>query len=289
MEKHKKEEIKWYESGNVITSLIIGIILVTIICSQSFAVVGKSSSLSIFSSVINHNSIYLLVLIYFALLKTKSGKKYFNYLNVFLMIIYFLATITSLLTLIQSFSLNTILGFLINLVLIIYLFHTMFRDTLVWKEMKLGNSPFNELSNDNYYYTLIILVVFSLVVNLISTVVISGLFVSIFDALYILLFGRYIYLYRDYLDYNKIDSDNKGNFDEIKENISNDLKDARDMINEVGENISKKTNEILDKTDIDEKVVDTVRKVKDKVSEGIDSTVKKNTKTKKNSEKGEDE
>lgn len=268
MSNNEKKDIKWYESGNAITSIIIGIIIVTIVCSQSFAVVGKNSSLSIFSSVINHNSIYLLVLIYFVVLKTKWGKRYFNYLNVFLIIIYFLATITSLLTVIQSFSLNTILAFLVNLVLIIYLFHTMFRDTLVWKELKLGNSPFNELSNDSYYYTLFILVVISLVVNLISTVVISGLFISILDALYILLLGRYIFLYREYLDYNKIDSNNKGNFDEIKENISNDLK-------EVGDSIISKTNEILDKTDIDEKVIDAAKKIKDSTKEKVDKVLDK--------------
>lgn len=276
MSNNEKKDIKWYESGNAITSIIIGIIIVTIVCSQSFAVVGGNSSLSIFSSVINHNSIYLLVLIYFVVLKTKWGKRYFNYLNVFLVIIYFLATITSLLTVIQSFSLNTILAFLVNLVLIVYLFHTMFRDTLVWKELKLGNSPFNELSNDSYYYTLFVLVVISLVVNLISTVVVSGLFISILDALYILLLGRYIFLYREYLDYNKIDSNNKGNFDEIRENISNDLKEVRDTFEEVGDTIVSKTNELLDKTDIDEKVIDTAKRIKnttkEKINEALDKT-----------------
>ena len=276
MSNNENKDIKWYESGNAITSIIIGIIIVTIVCSQSFAVVGKNSSLSIFSSVINHNSIYLLVLIYFVVLKTKWGKRYFNYLNVFLIIIYFLATITSLLTVIQSFSLNTILAFLVNLVLTVYLFHTMFRDTLVWKELKLGNSPFNELTNDSYYYTLFVLVVISLVVNLISTVVVSGLFISILDALYILLLGRYIFLYREYLDYNKIDSNNKGNFNEIRENISNDLKEVRDTFEDVGDTIISKTNELLDKTDIDEKVIDTAKKIKnttkEKINEALDKT-----------------
>lgn len=276
MSKNEDKEIKWYESANIITSLIIGVILVSIICSQSFAIVGKRTSMSIFSSVINHNSIYLLALVYFIVLKTKFGKKYFNYLNAFLMIVYFLATVTSLLTLIQSFSLITILSFLINLLLIIYLLHTMFRDTYIWKDLKLGNSPFNELSNDNYYYALFVLVVISLVVNLISTVVISGLFITIFDAIYILLFGRYIYLYREYLDYNKIDSDNEGNFDDIRANISSDLGEVKDTFNDISEGISKKANEILDKTDIDEKIVDTAKKVKesvsDKVSEVLDKT-----------------
>lgn len=249
--KDGKKDIKWYESGNMITTLIIVTILATILCSQSFAVVGNSS-FSLFSSVINHNSVYLLVLVYFCLLKTKMGKVYFNYLNIFLIFIYFISTLTTFLTLIQSFSLNTIFHFLESFVLFVYLFHTMLRDTRVWKDMHLGKSPFNEIVNDYYFYALLVLVVFSLVVNLISTVVVSGLFVSILDAFYVLLFARYIYLYHEYLDYHKLDSDNSGNFDEIYQDISNDIQS------------------VLDKTDLDEKVVDISKKVKEKAEEITD-------------------
>ena len=175
---------------------------------------------------------------------TNKGKKYFNYLNVLLIFIYLISTITSFLTLIQSFSLNTIYIFIENVILLIYLVHTMLRDTRLWNELHLSKSPFNEISNEGYYYAIIVVVVFGLIVNLISTVVISGLFVSILDTIYVLLFGRYIYLYRDYLDYNKLDSDNEGNFDNVKKEIK----------------------EVLDKTDIDDKVVDAVNKIKDKTT-----------------------
>ena len=75
----KSNHIKWYESGNVITTFIIITILAAIFCSQSFAVIGDSD-FSIFTSVINHNSLYLVVLVYFVLLKTKFGKKYRGFL-----------------------------------------------------------------------------------------------------------------------------------------------------------------------------------------------------------------
>lgn len=251
--KEKENKIKWYESGNVITTLIIVTILGAIFCSQSFAVVG-ASDFSIFTSVINHNSLYLVVLIYFVLLKTKSGKKYFNYLNVFLIFFYFIAMITSFLTLIQSFSLNTILDFLKNVVLVIYLTHTFFRDTIVWKELKLGASPFNEVKNDTYFYALLVLVIVNLVVNLISTVVLSGLFISIIDALYLLLFGRYIFLYREFLDYHKLDSNNEGNFNEIRK----DIEKSTDQVKE-------KIDQVLDKTDLDEKIVESAKKIKKRV------------------------
>ena len=238
---NKEKKLKWHENGYIISDLIIISIIITIICSQSFAVVGESS-LALFGSVLNYNSIYLLVIIYFVFLKVKFGKKYFNYLNLFLIVVYFLASVTSFLTLLQSFGLKTLLSFVLNIVLVVYLFHTMFRDTRVWKEFKLGNSPFNEISNDMYLYILVIVVVFLLVVNLISTVYLSGVVLSVMDAIYAVLFGRYIYLYREYLDYNKKDINNKGNFDEVRNVIEN----TSEIVSEAASNVTDKIDEVID-------------------------------------------
>ena len=241
MSKNEKK-LKWYDSGEFVTNAIIGIILFMIVCSQSFA--NGELSFALFSSVINHNSIFLLVLIYFILLKFSPGKKYFNYLNVFLVFIYFIATITSMLTVIQSFSLTPALSFILNVVLLLYLIHTLFRDSVIWKDFHLANSPFNELTNEWFFYAMVVISIFLLAVNLISTVVIRGVIISILDTIYYILFGRYIYLYREYLDQKKLDSNNAGNFDEVRE----------------------KVQEVLDKTDIDEKIVNGVRDVKEKVN-----------------------
>ena len=324
MSKKNKEKSKlnWYDSANVISTLIIISIVVIIICSQSFAVVGESS-LALFGSVINYNSIYILALVYFVFLKFKFGKRYFNYLNLFLIFVYFLATVTSLLTLIQSFGLKTLLIFIMNSVLLIYLVHTLFRDSRVWKEFKLGKSPFNEISNDMYFYVLIILVIFTLAVNLISTVYLSGVILSFLDAIYMVLFGRFVYLYRDYLDFNKKDIDNEGNFDSVKESIQNVVDSASDKVQgvldktdldekivETVHNIHEKTTEkvqdILDKTDLDEKIVETVHSIHEKTTEKVQDVLDKtdiddknnkkksekinNTKEKKNTnkKKGED-
>ena len=238
--EEKEKEIKWYDSANTITSLIIGVILLIVICSQSFTTTGNNS-LSVFSSIMNHNSLYLVVLVYFVFLKTKQGKQYFNYLNTFLVFIYLITTITSLLTVVQSFSLNTVLSFAENTILLLYMIHTLFRDTIVWKEFRLNYSPFNEIANESYFYSLIVIVVFMLVVNLISTVVFSGLLLSCLDAIYVVLLGRYIYLYREYLDLHQLDSENEGNFDGVRKDIQ----------------------EVLDSTTIDEKVVDAYEKVKE--------------------------
>lgn len=274
---------KFFNDANLITTGIIIVILFSIICSQSFAIVG-ASSLSVFTSVINHNTVYLLVLIYFVFLKNYFGKKYFNYLNVFLIFVYLMATITSLLTVLQSFSLNTILSFLINLLLIIYLFHTMFRDTKIWKEFKLGNSPFNELNNDFYFNAIVVLVIFSLCVNLMLTVVISGLFISILDAVYVILLTRYIYLYRDFLDKKKLDINNNGNFDKIRETISENVSDIKEIIDEGSKQIQESTDKIIKK--IDSKIDTTVTDLKEKVNNEVDNKKKKkSSKSKKNTGK----
>lgn len=271
MKKEDNNTVKWYDNAGLISTLIIVVILMMLISSQSFAVVGDSS-FRLFSSVINHNTSYLLILVYFVAIRTSFGKKYFNYFNVFLIFIYLLLSITSFLTVIQSFSLNTIFIFVENIVLLVYLFHTMFRDTRTWKEFKLGDSPFNEIPNDYYFTTLLALITFTLIVNLISTVVISGLVVSIFDAIYIVLFSRYIYLYREYLDENKLDVNNDGNFDSIKETLNQDIEEIKQTISDVKDNIKDKTDDFIDKHDIDEKIDDVKGKIKE-----TSETIKKKT------------
>lgn len=247
----KKSKMKWYDNASTITTLLIGIILIIIVCSQSF-VAPTNFSIELFESILNHNSVYLLVLIYFCFIKFPVGKKYFNYFNVFLIFIYFLAMITSFLTVIQSFSLNTILSFIENFLFVLYMVHTLFRDTRLWKEFNIHRSPFNELSNDWYYYSIVVVSCGLLAVNLISTVVIRGVIISILDCFYILLLGRYIYLYHDYLDEKELDSNNEGNFDDIREKVH--------------ENVQ----EVLDKTEIDDKIMDASNTIEEKVNDFID-------------------
>ena len=83
MEKNEKK-VEWYNEPSMVTSILIGLIVVIILLSQSFAIKNELSAMSILSSILSHNSVYLLVCVYFIFLKTKLGKKYFNYLNIFL-------------------------------------------------------------------------------------------------------------------------------------------------------------------------------------------------------------
>ena len=275
MRKNINKEGKWYNQGSKVVNLILLTILLIIIFSQSFATT-EGFSLTLLGSIINHNSIYLFVLIYFVLLKFNFGKRYFNYLNLILILLYGITTVTSFITLVQSFSLNIVLEFTINFVLLMYLFHTMLRGTRAWKEFKLSGSPFNELTNETLYYIVIVISVFILIVDLISTEVLRGIIISLLDAVFLILFGRYIYLYRKFLDDKKIDINNEGNFDEVRKAVDDVVDAAQDKVQDVLDktDIDEKIKDALDKTDIDEKIVEVKDMVVDEVKEATDATTK---------------
>ena len=81
MEKSVKKRVEWYNDASIITTGLIGLIIVTILLSQSFAIKNGLGAVEILSSILTHNSIYLCVCLYFIALKTKFGKRYFVYLE----------------------------------------------------------------------------------------------------------------------------------------------------------------------------------------------------------------
>ncbi len=286
----KDKKISWFDDARSITNVLIVLIFAIILLSQSFAINNNLDTVDIFRNIVNHNIVYLLLGVYFISLKTYSGKKNFNYLNLILILLYIIVTITSLLTLIQSLNLNSIVTFILNIVLLIYLAHVFLRNTRVWNDYKLKKSPFNELSNDWLFSAVVVLSVIKLAVTLLFTTSLDGAFISFLDCIFICFFGRYIYLYREYLDLKKIDSNNDGDFTDIKEKINdfveeNDIDDTIDSIKDkaidLKEDISDGVTKILDKTDIDEKIVDAKDKVVEKISGSKEPPKKKRKTTKK--------
>ena len=295
-------EVDWFNNPNVITSFIIGLIALIVLLSQSFAIKNNLSPSSLLGSILNHNIMYLLVAIYFIALKTKVGKKYFDFLNVFLILLYLLSAITSLLTVFQSFGLASLLGFMIDVLIVIYLFHTLLRSTRVWVGADLGKSPFNEISNNGYFSTILVLAITLLAVDLISSTSFDGTILSLLDTLYIGLFVRYVYLYGEYLNKKKIAVNNEGNFDEVKELISKTVdefveeheldkkyEDIKDKVSDFSDNVGEKVDnlkddikEMIEDANLDEKldnakevVSNFTNDVKEEVEEIADNLVKK--------------
>lgn len=227
MEENKKV-INWCDNPNFITTLAISVLALIIILSQSFAVKNNIGTNDILRSLLNHNSIYLLGLIYFIPLKTLSGKKYFNHLNVFLIIVYGVFTVTGVLTIIQSFGLTSLVNLAINLILLIYMIHTLLIDTKIWKDFKLEKSPLNEIKSENYYYVLVILAIVLLTVNLIQTSTVAGAIVSLLGCIYTCILSRYIYLYKMHIDNKnalKAEKKEKKNIVKSKEKNNKTAKD----------------------------------------------------------------
>lgn len=257
MEK-QKTQVEWYDNPNVITNLVIVFIGIIIILSQSFAINNNLSTSEILRSIINHNSLYLILLVYFVALKTKAGKRYFDFLNVFLILLYFINAITSVLTIFQSFSLDALVGCVLQLVLFIYLFHTMFRRTRIWKEFHLSKSPFNEIKNDAYFSAVFILTVILWAVDLIATTTLDGTILTCLDTAFLLLFDRYIFLYGCFLD-NK----------EKKINPSTTIEDVKDVVVEVKEKLEEAREVAKDSA------IDIASQLQEKIEDTVDNKVEK--------------
>ncbi len=209
VERKQIEMVAWYNNPNLITTFSIIILVLIIVLSQSFAVKNAIGASNILRNLLNHNSIYVVGLLYFIPLKTKTGKKYFDFLNVFMIIIYGIFTATSILTVIQSFGLISLVTLGVNVVFLIYMIHSLLYKTRIWQEFKLQNSPLNDVQNINYFYTIIILSIIVLTVNLIQTSTIDGAILSALVTIYEILLARYIYLYKEHVEYKEKAINNK--------------------------------------------------------------------------------
>ena len=76
------------------------------------------------------------------------------------------------------------------------------RPSIIWKEFKLEKSPFNELSNLGCFQILVVLEVILLLTNLILMQTFDGTVLATLACVYMLLFARYIYLFRAFIEEN---------------------------------------------------------------------------------------
>ncbi len=274
MEK-QKVQVEWYDNPSIITNLSIIFSALIIILSQSFAVNNNLSTTEILRSIINHNFLYLIMLVYFVALKTKIGKRYFDFLNVFLVLFYFVTAITSFLTIFQSFSLEALVGCMLCLTLFVYLFHTMFRRSRVWKEYHLDKSPFNEIKNDVYFSSVFIFTIILCAIDLIATTTLDGTILACLDTIFLLLFDRYIFLYGCFLDNKEKKINPTTSVEEIKEVVV----DATKKIGEVVDNIADSASEIVEQMqDKIEDAFDNEKENAKKADKKVNKTAKSDSK-----------
>lgn len=219
----------WYNKASVVTNMIIVVVSLSILLSQSFAINNNLSAVLILRDIVNHNMNYLLILLYFVVIKFMVGKKHFHYLNIFLCFFFLLSTITSCLSVLQVVSLVSILSLFIKVLMCLFLLHSMFRDTHYWKEY-FHKSPFNELNNDFYFYTIFAVCIILLAINFISVKTVDGAFLALLDCIFHILFARYVFLYHEYVDQHTKDE----MFVEIDK-----IKKGLPKLNNVGEDVKK--------------------------------------------------
>ena len=275
--EEKKKELSWYDNPNMLTTLILLDLFLIIICSQSLGIGSQLNGWELFRNVINLNTTYVLVLIYFLLLKFKVGKRYFNTLNLILLLLYFITMVTSFLSIFQTFNITSLLMLLMNLIIFIQMFHSLLRDTRIWKEFGLEKSPFNEIHHDSYFYIVSILAILYLAINLIFTDDFNGVVITLFVSIFYMLFSRFIMLYSEYLDSKGIDTNNSGNFDQIKEKVS-------EKINV--DSVEKQVEALSDKIeDLENKVKEYTGNIDVEKIKEADDLSKKEVKKKKTSKK----
>lgn len=197
--KNNKEK-DWFDSPRMVTYVIIGLLIVLIILSQSFAINSQLGTSDIIRSILNHNSIYVLTLIYFVMLHFKVGKKYFDHLNVIMLVFFGLITLASMFTVFQSFGLASLLQLGINILFTIYFLYAFISNTVIGKEFHLSTSVIVELKNEQYFYLITTLLVIHLVVTLINSTSFESIVISLLEVLFYFLFARYISLYKEYDD-----------------------------------------------------------------------------------------
>ena len=203
---NKSSEKEFFDSPSMITYILIGLLVVLIILSQSFAIQSHMEAGDIFRSIINHNSIYLVSLIYFILIRVKFGKKYFDYLNVIMFVFYLLTTFASLFTIFQSFGFDSILNLAFNVLITLYFGYSFFTSTVIGKDLRLSDSPLSEINNGQYYYLLIGIIAISLIVSLVSVNSFEDVVVHLLEAIYKFMFVRYVYLYKEYIERKELEA-----------------------------------------------------------------------------------
>lgn len=199
----KKDEKKvWYNNADILTNIILVMALVIIVISQAIAVNSNLSAEAMIRNLFNHNFTYIIGIIYFLLLKTSVGRKNFSLLNVIYICLYLMIVVASVFTIFQSFGLSAIIGLVLNVVIVCYMMYTFLPETRLWKELKFNKLPISDLKNEWMYYAVCAISTCLLMINLIDASNFSGVVITIFDTAYIILFSRYIYLYKQYVSEN---------------------------------------------------------------------------------------
>lgn len=196
-------EKEWYDDPSLITTILIGLIIIILIMSQSYAIRNHYGFLYVIRALLNSSSVYLMYLIYLIFLKTKVGKKYFNMMNLIASFVFVLLTLAAILTVIQFPSIGSMVNAVQSLLLSVYFTYVFLEDSKIYEQLGLKKLQFSTVSNDQYFYILLGLIGVGLIVSLIQMVDFTGVVLALLESVFMVGFVRYIYLYQAFKETKK--------------------------------------------------------------------------------------
>ncbi len=194
----KKVEKEWYDDANIVTSLLLGLLVLIIIISQAFAIRNQLGFSYMLQSLFNYNTVYLFFLAYFIFLKTKVGKRYFNLMNLILTVLQVLVLFGSILDVIQFFGLGTLFNLILNLVLLIYMVYVLMKETRLWEVLHFDGLQLHLIKNRQFFTAIACVSIIILVIELIDSIEFDHVVLKLLECIYSIGFARYLYLYQDY-------------------------------------------------------------------------------------------
>ena len=148
-------EKEWYDDPSLITTILIGLIIIILIMSQSYAIRNHYGFLYVIRALLNSSSVYLMYLIYLIFLKTKVGKKYFNMMNLLASFVFILLVLASVLTVIQFPSIGSMINAVQSMILTVYFTYVFLEDSKIYEQLGLKKLQFSTVKNEQYFYILL--------------------------------------------------------------------------------------------------------------------------------------
>jgi len=210
-----ERERDWYDDPNILTTVIALILGLILILSQTYAIRNHLGLWYMIRSLINYSSVYVILLAYFILLKTKVGKRYFVLMNIILGFMFAILSLGSIFSMIQFFKLETIFTFLQNTLVFFYFVKVLWRDTKLYSMFGFSKIPFDKVTNDYYFYGISALFILGMILSFVDRPPFDSFVLLLLQTLFFIGFVRYLYLYQEYCEEFALDSDQE----EVEESV----------------------------------------------------------------------
>lgn len=174
----------------ITNALIIGLLIYML-----FSIADNYVSNNGLLDLIGNSFFYIYLTIYFLLLKTQFGQERFSYMNVILGALLGIHLIGSLFNILTTFNFTMIFNLVVDLLLFIYFISSFFKKYLNKIEWIKG------MNNKIIFYILcIVILIFYLLllIKYVSVLPVLKILRYIVELFILLLFSRYIYLYKKF-------------------------------------------------------------------------------------------